>query len=141
MLFLPVIAAAVLLAFSSCKKDHPGRTGSSSSFSSTTNLSATIKAGDTYRLNLSTYGNGTATIAKQAASFTVSQISTDATGSTTYRYSSSLNPKNGANTDEVTLKISSAGQSGGDCDHHDDDDNYSSNTRSEKIIHIKFTIN
>lgn len=142
MHFLPVIAAAVLLAFSSCKKDHPGRTSnSSSSTSSTINLSATVKAGDTYRLNLSSYGNGTATIIKQAASFNVSQISTDATGSKTYQYTSSLNPKNGANTDEVTLKISSASQSSGGCDHHNDDDNYSSNARSEKIINIKFTIN
>lgn len=94
-----------------------------------------------YRLNLSTYGNGAATIIKQAASFNVSQISADATGSKTYQYSSSLNPKNGANTDEVSLKISSASQSSGGCDHHDDDDNYSSNARSEKIINIKFTIN
>ena len=142
MHFLPVIAAAVMLAFSSCKKDHPGRTGNASSVSSTINLSATVKAGDTYRLNLSSYGNGTATITKQAASFNVSQISTDATGSKTYQYTSSLNPKNGANTDEVTLKISSASQSSSGCDHHDDDDdNYSSSARSEKIIHIKFTIN
>lgn len=138
--YLTVITALTIVAFTSCKKDSPGRHGGFSEATTTTiNLNATVKAGDTYRLNLNLYGNGAASITRQASAYNVSQISVDGSGNKVYQYVSSLNPKSGSNTDEVVLKISSTGQSSGGCHNHEG--NNESNGSSEKTINIKFTVN
>ncbi len=137
--YLPFIAVLTAIAFTSCKKDHPGRHSNPGNNTETATiiLNASVKAGDVYKLNLNLYGNGTATIIKQAATYNVSQISMDASGNKIYQYSSSLNPKSGNNTDEVFLKIGSTGQRSGGCHNHEGDEEGG----AEKNINIRFTVN
>lgn len=136
-LYLTVIAVLFVSGFISCKKEGHGRHGNGGSAApATIILNASVKSGDTYRLNLNLYGNGNASIIQQASAYTISQVSKDAIGNNIYQYSSSLNPKAGNNnTDEVMLRISSTRQNGGGCDHDGNDDN------GEKNIKIRFTVN
>lgn len=129
----------VLIAsgFASCKKEGHRRDGFNSPVpASNLVVNATIKSGDTYKLNLSAYGNGNPSITKQASSYVVSQIKLNTGGYNVYEYVSSLNPKAGGNTDQVVLKINALHESSGGCQNHYNDD-----SNSEKNITINFTVN
>lgn len=134
--YLPVIPLLIALSFISCKKDGRGRHDFNNIPPASINLGVTVKAGDMYKLNLGSYGNGTASITKQASAYTTSQIIQDAGGNKFYQYTSSLNPKEGNNTDQVVLKITNQYQNSGGC--RNDDNSYSV---SEKNITINFTVN
>jgi len=105
-LFITGITAVCLLGLSSCKKDSPGRHHGNAVASSSASLNVTVAPGTEYRLNLSTYGNGAASITKQASSFDVSEISYNST-SRGYVYTySNAGPKTGESiTDKVVLRV------------------------------------
>ena len=67
-----VLAAFCLFGFASCKKEGHGENKS-------VTLNVTVNAGDTYKLDLSPYGDedDVASIAKQAADYNISAINTD----------------------------------------------------------------
>jgi hypothetical protein len=98
------LAAMPLLMLLSCKKEGHHRNENK-----LVTLNASLNAGDTYKLNLSQYGDSDdiAAISKQAASYLVSEINTDAaTGSYVYTFSKAGTPKTGGNvTEQVILKI------------------------------------
>lgn len=139
-LYLPVLAAFAILSFSSCKKERADRYNASET---SANLDVTLKAGNMYQLNLSAYGNGSASIVKQASAYSVSAINYSG-GVYVYSYSSNATPKSGETiTDQVTLKVintrSQSGSGGcyGDRDDDDDDEDYN----EVKTVKINFTVN
>jgi hypothetical protein len=134
--YLPVIPVLFALSLISCKKEDHGRHGFDNIPPASIHLAVTVKAGDMYKLNLASYGNGTASITRQAGAYTTSQIVQDASGNKVYQYASSLNPKEGNTTDQVILKITSQYQNSGGCRNNDD-----SYSISEKNITIDFTVN
>lgn len=138
-LYLPVVAAFVMLNFSSCKKEGHGRNGFGNETSEIT-LNAAVSAGSTFKLNLATYGNSAASIIQQAGAFSISQITRDAAGNYIYEYQSSLDPKTGTgNTDKAiirVLKTYSTQQGGNNCNNNG---SYHSSTSSKNIT-INFTI-
>lgn len=143
-IFLPAMAALLILNFASCKKSQPGRPGGDAApISSTISLNVAVNPGEIYRLNLSPYGNGAATIIKQASAYNISRVSTDAGGTKVYQYSSSLTPKNGNNTDAVVIKVNSTRNYFGGCsnNHAGYENDHDNNNSRENIIRIKFTIN
>lgn len=132
--YLPVIIALVTLSFTACKKENRGRHEFNNMPPTTINLNAIVKAGDSYKLNLDAYGgNGASSITKQASAYSVSKITVNESGNTVYEYVSSLNPKEGKNTDQVILKTISQYQVGGGCRN----EGYST---VEKNITVNFTI-
>jgi hypothetical protein len=137
--YLPIIVVAGLLSFTSCKKESVGRSENNSPAGSSVILNASVNAGAAYKLNLSFYGNGDATIIKQATSYTVSQIKQDAGGNNIYEYATTLSgSKSGSsNTDQVKLKITSHSEGGGGgCQGGNH-----SNSASETNVTINFSAN
>lgn len=118
-----VIAASLLISFTSCKKDHRGNEIKA------VTLNVTITAGDIYQLDLSQYGDADdlASITQQATSFLQSEISRDAaTGKYMYKFSQPAGAKaGGTTTEKVILKVNEPAER---C-HHD-----------ETNITINFTI-
>jgi len=135
--FITALTAVCLLGLSSCKKDSPGRHRGNAVASTSTTLNVTVAPGSEYRLNLATYGNGAASITKQAGSFDVSEISyNSASRGYVYTYSNA-GPKTGETiTDKVMLKVMNQYESNdGGCR-----DGESSTKTSEKIITINITV-
>ena len=134
--YLPVVAALCTLGFVSCKKEGHGRHDIGYTTPATLVLNASVGANESYRLNLNLYGNGTPSITRQAGSYSISQISQDASGNNIYEYRSSLDPKAGGNTDQVVLRINALHESSGGCHNYENTD-----SGGEKNITINFTVN
>ena len=102
---LSIASAVCLLSllFTSCQKEKPENE------STAVTLNVTIAATDTYKLDLSQYGDADdlTTIITQATAFNISEINKDnITSKYIYSYSVSPTPKTGFNgTDKVILKI------------------------------------
>ena len=119
-----LVAAFCLFGFASCKKEGHGENKS-------VTLNVTVNAGDTYKLDLSPYGDedDIASIAKQATDYNISAISTDVySRKYVYTFSRAGGSKAAATgTDQVVLKIN---EPEGRCRNHD-----------ETNITINFTVN
>lgn len=135
-ILLLCVAAVSIISFSSCKKEGHRRNGDMPNTSPAI-INVTVKSGDTYRLNVSQYGNGTASITKQAAAYSVSEIAYDAyNGGYTYKYVTTGGAKAGKSpTDQVMLKVTNHSTGGGGCR-----DNESSTISSERNITINMTL-
>lgn len=99
LLMLAFIATAIL--FTSCKKEKTDEI-------SNITLNVTVNAGETYKLDLSKYGDAddAAIITTQATNFATSEILKNATIGE-YNFSKAGSPKTGGNGNErVVLKIS-----------------------------------
>ena len=139
--YLPIIAILGLLSFTSCKKEGRSRNENHSPAGSSVILNASVNTGTAYKLNVSFYGNGNATIIQQATAYSVSQIKTDASGNNIYEYATTLTGSKSSgsnNTDQVKLKITSNGEngSGGGCQGGN-----RSNSASETNVTINFSTN
>jgi hypothetical protein len=119
-LFVALLPLFMLL---SCKKERHGE-------NKFVTLNVSVNAGDTYRLDLSPYGDADdlATITKQAVTYLTSEISKGAADNFIYSFAKAGSPKMGGNgTELVVLKIT---EPEGRCRNHD-----------ETTVTINFTIN
>lgn len=122
--YLFIITAFSIVLISSCRKDGHGRNENKS-----VTLNVTINAGDVYQLNLAQYGDADdlATISKQAAVYSISEIGKNNTGNNIYKFSTTVGSKTGGTgTGQVILKVY---EPEGRCRNHD-----------ETNITINFTI-
>ena len=107
-ILLPAVFLCGIFLFQSCKKDHGTKY---------ITLNETVKAGSTYSLNVSAYGDADdiASITKQADHFAVSQIDQDAASKNSI-YHFSIDTKFQANaTVVITLSEDHGGR--GHCNH------------------------
>jgi hypothetical protein len=109
ILILSVTILSTIVLFTSCKKEKTDEIKNIT-------LDVSINAGETYKLNLSQYGDADdeATITKQAADFTTSEI---VKGSTIgeYNFMKAGNPKAGGNGNETVILKVAEGTGGGRC--------------------------
>lgn len=135
-IFLLCVAAVSIISFSSCKKEGRGRHGDMPDNTPVV-LNVVVKSGDVYKLNVSQYGNGTASITKQALAYSVSEISSDAgTGGLIYKYVTTGGAKAGKSAnDQVMLKVTNQSTSSGGCR-----EGSGSMVSSEKIVTINMTL-
>jgi hypothetical protein len=136
-LLLTAITAVSLLGLSSCKKDSPGRHHGGAVASTSTTLNVTVAPGSEYKLNLSTYGNGAASIAKQAGSFDISEISySSASRAYVYTYSNGGAKTGETILDKVVLKVMNQHEgNGGGCR-----DGENGSKTSETTVTVNITV-
>ena len=140
--YLPLVSLLCTVCLVSCKKDMPGSHHGDNSIPSAITLNANVTAGNTYRLSLSAYGNGAASIVKQAGAYSISEISYNGSaGGYVYTYTSSATPsKDGsAVKDQVILKITGSEQHSGGC-HNGNNHETGSDGASDKTVTINFTV-
>jgi hypothetical protein len=125
--FLRLLSFSIccVICFASCKKERHKE-------NELVTLNVTIAAGDTYKLDVSQYGDAddNAAISKQASDFNISEINT-VNGRYVYSFSRAGGAKLPATgTDEVVLKLTEPeGRGRGRCQSHD-----------ETTIKIHFTV-
>lgn len=106
-LFLAILSAVIL--FTSCKKEHGDEI-------TNVTLDVSINAGETYKLDLSQYGDADdfATITKQATDFATSEIAKVGTIGE-YNFMKAGNPKVGGNGSETVILKVEEGKGNGRC--------------------------
>jgi hypothetical protein len=136
-ILLLCVTAVSIISFSSCKKEGHRRNGNMYNEAPAV-INVVIKSGDVYKLNTSQYGNGTASITKQATAFSVSEITYDGmNGGYIYKYITTGGAKAGKSAnDQVMLKVTNESTGGGGCRG-----GYESGfTKSERTVTINMTL-